>query len=133
MKHENSTYLCLHPSRERDNERKNERARERKRASERAWEGEREKERESEREEGMETERPRAFHLFRKNLDNQAKNMKTQRSKSALKISLRRNVGVERRRKHDQSLSGGARRKLGTASFWWGHQPTFCVCAKARV
>jgi hypothetical protein len=52
------------------------------------------------------------------NLDNQAKNMKTQRSKSALKISFRRNVGVERRRKHDQSLSGGARRKPGTASFW---------------
>ena len=34
---------------------------------------------------------------------------KTQHSKSALKISRRRNVGVERRRKHDQSLSDESR------------------------
>ena len=39
-----------------------------------------------------------------KNIDNQAKKIrKTQRSKSALKISLRRNVVDERRKKHDQS------------------------------
>ena len=38
---------------------------------------------------------------------------KTQHSKSALKISRRRNVGVERRKKHDLPLSGGARRKPG--------------------